>query len=278
MPIVSVKIIIYNAISNQSYIFFTEREVKHTLFGMKRRACDNYLMNELGYRRYYTSYVYKNKEEFIMDQIIIRDVEKKDLPKIKAIIGRTWKLDRLIENGSSLEGALGIYINAILHRSSFGKVAVLHDQVIGCIFGSYLDDEPICRFLQEEGASHTLALLAAMDHERTNIMEFISKTFHTHELLISDTINDYQGCLEFIAVEEEARGLKIGRKLWDELSNYFKSKKAGYIYVFSDTDSNYGFYDYHGFSRKKEKTINFDFTFQQEKQTMFLYDYQFKTP
>jgi hypothetical protein len=68
----------------------------------------------------------------------------------------------LTESANSLTGALGIYINTILYRSSFGKIAELNGQVVGCIFGSYRDDEPKCRLLKEDGAFHTLALVAAI--------------------------------------------------------------------------------------------------------------------
>lgn len=44
-------------------------------------------------------------EEFIMNQVIIRDVEKKDLPALKAIINESWRVERLIKNESTLGGS-----------------------------------------------------------------------------------------------------------------------------------------------------------------------------
>lgn len=210
-----------------------------------------------------------------MNQVIIRDVESKDLPEIKTIIGKTWNLGRLPESESTLEAALNIIRNGILNKSSFGRVAILNEQVVGFIFGSRKGDDPKYRLLQEDGAMDTLALLMATDKERADVIEYIEKTYSTYEQLIVDKINDYDGCLEFFAVSEEARGLKIGQKLWHELSAYFKSKSTNAIYLYTDTSCNYGFYDYNGFSRKDEQEVTFHFTAQQENKTVFLYDYQF---
>lgn len=214
-------------------------------------------------------------EEFIMNQVIIRDVEKKDLPALKAIINESWRVERLIKNESTLEAALGIHLNQLLHSSTFGRVAVLDDKVIGFILGSLTGEIPKYRLIQEvDSASYAFDLLTAAEDEITNLTEFMSKTFQTYGQLIHNRKEDYDGYVEFFVVSEEARGLKIGKKLMDELFNYFQSHKAKSIYLYTDTSCNFGFYDYNGFTQRASQEITFDLTIGQEESTVFLYDYQ----
>ena len=66
-----------------------------------------------------------------MNQATIRDVEARDIPELKAIIGAVWDWLDLIDDGHALDATLGIYLNQILHEATFGRAAVLNGKVVG---------------------------------------------------------------------------------------------------------------------------------------------------
>ncbi len=210
-----------------------------------------------------------------MDQTIIRDVKLEDVAEIKAIICETWDWKgEFIQSDTTLNAAVGMYMNDIFYHSTFAKVAVYRDKIVGMIFGSVKGEIPTCRLLQESALKHTLTLLHATPAERQNIEEYMSKLHHTYGKLIEGKENLYGGCLEFLIVSKEARGLKLGKKLVDELICHFKDKNVKSFYLYSDLGCNYGFYGHNGFTLIAEQEMNFQFSFGNEMDKAFLYDYQ----
>ena len=209
-----------------------------------------------------------------MDQVIIRDVEKKDFPAIKAIISETWDIGT--EDEKTQGAILGLYLNQVLYWSSFGKAAVLGGKVVGVIFGFLDEDTPKYRMLQEDGMEHVIKLLDASENDRKDAHEYLSKTLGAYDELVADIIDLYDGSLDFFVVSEEARGLGVGKRLWGEIAAYFKENGAGSIYVYTDTLCNFGFYDHNGFQKKREYTLTYNFSDGQEQENILLYDYKFR--
>lgn len=210
-----------------------------------------------------------------MNEVLIRNVESTDFPHIKRIIKESWDINNLVESQETLYATLGMYLNQVLYKSTFGKVAVSNGEVVGLIFGSLNKEEPTYRMLIEDSAEQIITLMNASETDRKNISEFFVKTFQTYEELIENRIQDYEGCLEFFVVSEKARGLKIGKKLWHELKSYFESHNAQAIYVYTDTSCNYGFYDYNGFMLQSQQDVTFELINEQFPLTIFLYEYPF---
>jgi len=210
-----------------------------------------------------------------MSRVKIRDVKAEDLFAIKTIIDKTWNWADLVENKQVLNATLGIYLNQILYNSSFGKVAALDGDVVGVIFGFAENEISKYRMLQEDGTEHALALSNATEKERKDVCECISKLNETYAKLISDAEDSYDGTIVFFVVSKEARGLGIGKSLWYELCDYFKEKNVKSIYVCSDTDCNFGFYEYSGFQRRGEQDLTCNFHDGDWKVKVILYEYKF---
>ncbi|AZH29536.1 GNAT family N-acetyltransferase [Paenibacillus sp. M-152] len=175
----------------------------------------------------------------------IRDIRKKDIEPIKAIIADTWNAKDFIEDEGVINAAVTMmFISSILNKSTFGRVATLDGEVIGVIFGSRVGETTSYRMLQEDYTSELLQLLNLNDIERKVFVELTSMTNEAYSKLIRGKEDEFQGCLEFFAVSEKARGKKIEKKLFNELISYLRDTKATKIYVYTDTMSNYGFYDH----------------------------------
>lgn len=205
----------------------------------------------------------------------IRDIRKEDIEPIKAIIADTWNAKNFIEDEGIINAAITMmFISPILNKSTFGRVATLDGEVIGVIFGSRVGEKTSYRWLQEDYTSALLQLLTLNDLERKVFVELISMTNEAYSKLIRGKENEFQGCLEFFAVSEEARGKKIGKKLFNELISYLRDTKAKKIYVYTDTMSNYGFYEHHGFIRLDEEATVFNLPIGKLENTNFIYEYK----
>jgi len=211
-----------------------------------------------------------------VDSVIIRDVEDRDIPAIKKIISKVWDWTDMIEDEKILDATMGMYLGQVLYSATFGRVATLSGRVVGVIFGSLEGIEPKYRMLMEDGSAHMLTLLGASEEERRCIYECFSKLENVYEQLGSGRLDEYDGTLDFLVLDEKAQGLGVGKSLWMALKTYFEENNVKSIYVFSDTECNFGFYDHLGFERKKEQAVSFNFNERVFESDIFLYEYWVK--
>ena len=214
-----------------------------------------------------------------MDNVVIREIEETDLPILKSFIveawGEGWNLRRFNQDTDFFQSLLEIYLSIFLNSSTFGKVAVTGDKVVGAVMGSVNGEIPKFRLMQRDAALHTLTLLSATESERMDIVEHLSVSFQSIGQLLENNAKDYDGSLEFLVVSEQARGMKVGKTLWNEVSDYFQSKNAKSVYLITDSQCNVGFYDYNGFSKVSSIDAVYNYTTGQKKFEIFLYDYRF---
>lgn len=211
--------------------------------------------------------------------MIIRDIEENYLPALKSLIteafGKGWNLGRFGQNKDLLGALLSVYLSIFLEPSTFGKIAVMGGNAVGAVLCSVVGESTNLRFLQKDIASNTLTLLAATEAERIDIIEHMSISFQTIGGLLENSIDAYDGGLELLIVSEQARGLKIGKALWDEACAYFNSKNARSIYLIADSACNVGFYEHNGFSKVGAKKAIYNYTTEQKKFDVFVYEYRF---
>ena len=214
-----------------------------------------------------------------MNDIMMRDITEEDLPVLKSLIveawGEGWNLRRFDQDTDFFQSLLEVYLSIFLNSSTFGRIAMMGDQAVGAVLGSVNGEMTKFRLLQKDFALHTLTLLSASEAERVDVVEHLSTSFQAIGQLLEDRADAYDGSLEFIAVSKQARGLKIGKALWDEVAAYFNSKHAKSIYLIADSQCNVGFYNCNGFSRVDMKEAVYNYTADQKKFDIYLYEYRF---
>lgn len=207
--------------------------------------------------------------------LCIRDIRTEDIEPIKAIISNTWNANDFIDDKDIINAAITMmFISPVLNKSTFGRVATLDGEVIGVIFGSSVGEKKTYRLLQDDYTNELLQLLNLNDIERNVFIELTSATNESYNRLISGKENEFQGCLELFVVSEEARGKKIGKKLFNAFISYLIETKAKRIYVYTDTMSNYGFYEHTGFVRLGEELTEFNLPNGKMENTNFIYEYK----
>ena len=213
-----------------------------------------------------------------MYNIKIRDIEEKDLPALKSFIveawGDGWNLKRFEQDTDFFQSLLDVYLSIFLNSSTFGKVATMDDAVVGAILGAVHGEQPIFRQFQKDIAPNTLTLLGAAESERLDIIEHMSTSFQSIGALLENRLDDYNGSLEYIVVAKQAQGLKIGKQLWNALSDYFTLKNAKSIYLITDSQCNVGFYEHHGFVKVDTQQATYNYVAGQKTFDMYLYTYQ----
>jgi len=213
-----------------------------------------------------------------MNNVIIRDIEEKDLSALKSLIaeafGKGWNLERFAQSDDLVQALIGTYFSIFIEPTTFGKVAELDGKVVGVVLCSAKDETPKFKHLIKNVMPNTLTLLTSTEDERADIVEHISISFQTVMKLVENKIDTYDGSLELFVVTESARGMKIGKTLWDEAISYFNSRNAKSIYLIADEKCEVGFYDNNGFSKADTKEAVHNYTTGQKKNNIFLYEYQ----
>ncbi|KOS67779.1 GNAT family acetyltransferase [Lysinibacillus contaminans] len=209
-----------------------------------------------------------------MDKLTYRELTKKDYERVKELICDAFGFGEFIEDKKFLDSILNIYLHSCILDSSFSKVAVKDNKVIGVILGSAKKDKK--RLPKSHSilvtASAFLKIMISSKENKKLFKEFI-KIQDIYKEIIQGKQDSFQGCVQLFIVSEESRGLGVGKTLINYLSNYMQSMEVDSMYLYTDTRCNYGFYDSQNFKRLNEKEIYLDSI--QEKLNIFLYGYDF---
>jgi len=214
-----------------------------------------------------------------MDEVVYRDIEQRDLPALKSLMaeafGREWNFERLDPKSDFYAGMLEVYLNVFLSSATYGKVAVMDGRVVGAILVALNGEVKRFRLMKEDGVSSTLALLTGTDIERMTMAEVLTVPFESIALLLENKVGNYDGSLDFFAVTQPARGLKIGKRLWSDAAAYCNDRNAKSISVITNSGCNVGFYDFNGFSKVDATETLCNYPTGQRKFDTLLYDYRF---
>lgn len=180
----------------------------------------------------------------------------------------------MIEDRKFLDVVLNIYLQSCILSSSFSKVAVKDNKVIGIILGDAKQDKKRLRKANNTlSIAYSLLKVTIASKENKKAIKEMFKIQETYAEIIKGKKDDFQGCIELFIVSKESRGLGVGKALINYLSNYMKNMDVKSIYLYTDTRCNYGFYESQNFKRLNEKEIHLDSV--QEKLIIFLYGYHF---
>lgn len=209
-----------------------------------------------------------------MNTVKYRSLAKEDYEPIKHLIGEAFGFNEFITDKKFLNSILNFYLHSCILGSSFSKVAEKDNKVIGVILGdSEKDKNRLKRFHNNFSfAFNTLKLFMTNKENRGFLKAFI-KVQKTYKELIQGKEDHFQGCIQLFIVSEESRGLGVGKSLLNDLFHYMTKENVTSLYLYTDNECNYEFYDRQNFQRIQEKTVNFGP--KEENFNVFLYRYNF---
>jgi N-acetylglutamate synthase-like GNAT family acetyltransferase len=110
-----------------------------------------------------------------MNDVVIRDIEKKDLPAVKSLMaeafGDEWNLERFDQDSDFLQAFLESCLSVFLNSCTFGRAAVIGDEVVGVVMVAVNDETKKFRMMQKNMVSSVLAVLNGSEAERMDMAE-----------------------------------------------------------------------------------------------------------
>ncbi|PGZ61810.1 GNAT family N-acetyltransferase [Bacillus cereus] len=209
-----------------------------------------------------------------MNTVKYRSLVKEDYEPIKHLIGEAFGFNEFITDKNFLNSVLNFYLHSCILGSSFSKVAEKDNKVIGFILGDSEKDKNRLKSVHNNFsfAYNTLKLFMTNKENREFLKSFI-KVKKTYKELIQGKEDRFQGCIQLFIVSEESRGLGVGKTLMNYLFEYMKTEDVTSLYLYTDNNCNYRFYDKQNFKRVTEKEIAFESI--EENLNIFLYRYDF---
>lgn len=205
-----------------------------------------------------------------------RHVKTQDFEKIKQMLEDAWHYSEMFESKEVGEAFVNLFLNQTLHKCSYGQVAILDHEVVGFIFGRIKDQEPSLRMLKNDFYELLLPFINASASDQQAMTNYLNQTFESYEKMLKDSGKYYDSFVELFVVDSKARGYHVGTTLMKNLEQTFSEQGAENVHLYTDTDCNYGFYDYKNFNRVGELTPKKAEDSESNSFTYFMYDKEFE--
>lgn len=194
-----------------------------------------------------------------MPQVIYRKLVKEDYNSIKELICEAFGFREFIKSQKLLGRILTLYLYGCICDSSFSKVAVKDDKVIGIILGkANVDKHHVGNTRDRLDYFLNIIKIAFTKKEARKVLKEFSKLTETYKEIIAGKESYFQGAIQLFIVSKECRGLGVGKALVAHVFDYMHSMDVKSLYLYTDSRCNYGFYDSQNFKRIGEKKIYFN--------------------
>lgn len=211
-----------------------------------------------------------------MDEPVYRHMEKRDYVAVKKMINNAWEFDRFSPSSAQREAALDMYLHYCLLEHSYSLVVENGGVPAGFLLGRIEKHYNIGRNIQ-----HGILFFWAFLRYFLRIFRgitFMQQTIQEQKVyrkLIKAAGKRYDGEVVLFIVSSHQQGKGLGKTLINRFLEHCRSKNLNRIYLYTDTECNYGFYDACGFKKAAafEGTVR---TVAGKKPIQyFLYEYDF---
>lgn len=179
-----------------------------------------------------------------------RPLRRDDFPALAKIVGEVWHAD-FDEAERQLAGSFDLA--TCLRRTTAGFVAVAGERTLGFVILRAGDIDPAVDAEWQDVSQKALEELRALNPEAGGRVAAYSRA----EKAIDDQLLAESGCderYEFVLflLTASARGLGIGRELFDRAEAYLVENGAREAFLFTDESCTWGFYEHRGLRRVGE--------------------------
>lgn len=212
-----------------------------------------------------------------MENIIYREIQKKDYDYIREMMNKNFHLYEYIEDERVLKTFLNSYLYSCLAEKTFSMVAEKNGQTIGVILGKANKIFNISSYILNSVKYLYYIFLTILKSKFYGIdLKQYKGITRIYKELMKKSNKNFEGVLTLFVVSKNFQGYGIGKKLLSYFFDYEKLHNVKNIYLYTDSKCNYKFYDTQGFEKLNEdifkvKNKNKEFDLQ-----IFLYEYNFK--
>lgn len=186
---------------------------------------------------------------------LYRIIERGDKKALLRLVCEGWNYDGRMKNPRLLKHFLNYTLLVELRHCDYARVAVTEGQLSGLLFGECRLHAHPAAWLRFTPSFLLSKLYLALTKEGRARMCIIKAIRAADRRLIDGRKKSFDGELALLAVGKAYRNLGIGRRLQEDFKSYLHSRGARNFYVYTDSHSNYRFYETHGFIRAAETKV-----------------------
>ncbi len=207
-----------------------------------------------------------------MTNIVYRPYQPQDAEDIKKIINEAFYIHRYVTGRLVLDSALEIYLRERRLASTWTRVAVQDERVVGIIMGQ-VDGQP------RLGGRFTNRLLTLAHTLRAGILglpqwKSMRQYFafdRVYGELRKKTPSPLTDELTLFAVDSSTRGLGIGKTLYRDYLDHLRSLGRSDFYLYTDSLCTFQFYEKQGMTRTASEDMNLVLDGKPEALGVYLY-------
>lgn len=191
-----------------------------------------------------------------LENIILKPIEKQDLPVIRKIITEEWYDQSAQDFPKATDAFVHFDVNSCLMKSNFGQVAVHNDEVVGVILGRDNKNPSRLNELIDDPHDHLLTLLNAPRKATKLLVSYLEAENSAYESLFEKASMNYDGEVVLFITKKAVRGLGVGSKLFHSLLNHFDNVSVDSFYLYTDESCNFNFYHHKGLYQRGVEAVD----------------------
>lgn len=201
--------------------------------------------------------------------IVFREIDERDYENLEKIICKTWEFDKDCTEKTAVILSKA-YLSNCLKNQTYTEVAIVDGNVAGVIVGR--NTKKLNMNFKIRIRKFFSVLKLKLTREGRRVVEIKSEVDSINKKLLKKSKYDYGGEIPLFIMDEKYRGFGIGKSLFKDMLKFMGKDNVKSLYLYTDTDCNYKFYEKQGMKRRKESmysclTEGFDWSMK-----LFLYD------
>ncbi len=203
-----------------------------------------------------------------MENLTFTPFTRKDIPALIEVLSKVWPLDAYTDEARVRKrfSILDAYYCAMFADDS--EAVYDGDRLVGVLLGrTRRVGNPFKYLFYGLLTQYHVVMLLLRRHSRQIFYEIL-KIDKAYRAMKKEASLKAMSEVVLFAVDPDYQGHGIGRALMDR---FFARLKSARVYLFSDTDCNYGFYEAYGFTRESEKALDVNTSDGTKEVRAFLY-------
>ncbi len=192
-----------------------------------------------------------------MQEVRFEPFDPKDLESLYALFEDGWDFSRFTDHkGIQKHLYRGDMYQSLLYQNHI-EAAYVDGELAGVLMAKIKGAKPKRRQKIRFVWPLLVSGLYLGFHSRRSrkLLASVRRFEKVWDKLLKDTKKKFDAELSIFITHSRYRGLGLGKKLMENFEDLLRQKGLVNYYLFSDTESNYGFYEHMGFWKEAEKTI-----------------------
>lgn len=207
-----------------------------------------------------------------MNHIHIETLRKDDFANLATLSGNAWGYHAYSDKAALKAHAIKLDAHICSALSNHSLAVYDGDRLIGVIL-AYIAGYPKSKQRFKHYFMVFLHGLYLKFHSQASrkILKDLRQTEKAYRALLKAANLAYKDELVLFITHSDYQGQGIGKALITAFENQLQAAGRPAYFLFTDTSCNYGFYDHHGFTRERHKTVKLMPKDQRVDLDIFLY-------